>query len=277
VADTGSSEAPGTFAAFSTAPLAEDTDVVGIPQLTVKLDAPTFAASQAAGPAGMLVLFAKLYDVDPGSGDAVLPQNLVSAVRIPDVTKPVSIELAGIAHRFAKGHQMKLVLTSSDVVYRNTNGGGPVSVAIDPASPSTLRVPILGRQDGPTGSGPGGTTPFTAAPGAPKPQKDGFGLRAPALPRAAKLPSAKRCLSRRVFRITLRRPADGARIRSVRVTVNGKRVKAHLRRGRRPTARVDLRGLKRGTVRVLITVRTVRGRTLRSARTYHTCVAKKKP
>src|SRR5204863_9388397 len=62
VSDQGSTEAPGTFAAFTSAPLSEDTDVVGIPELTVKLSAPVHAQSQAAGPAGMLVLFAKLYD-----------------------------------------------------------------------------------------------------------------------------------------------------------------------------------------------------------------------
>ena len=40
-------------------------DVVGSPRLTVQLTAPTVAATQARGPAGQLVVFAKLYDVGP--------------------------------------------------------------------------------------------------------------------------------------------------------------------------------------------------------------------
>jgi hypothetical protein len=171
---------------------------------------------------------------------------------------------------------MRLTLSTSDAVYRNSNVAGPVSIKIDPATPSTLQVPILGAPRGGTGTGPSGTTPFTPSPDAPKPQRPGAGAQPPASSRAATLPSARRCLSRRVFRIRLHRPAKGqGRIRSVRVTVNGKRVK--VRRGKRYTARVDLRGLPRGTARVAITVRTTKGRTLRSARTYRTCTPKKKP
>ena len=44
-----------------------------------------------------------------------------------------------------------------------------------------------------------------------------------------------------------------------------------LRRGKRLRATVNLRGLPKGTFRVLITVKTKKGRTLRSARTYRTC------
>jgi hypothetical protein len=58
------------------------------------------------------------------------------------------------------------------------------------------------------------------------------------------------------------------------VTVNGKRVKT--RKGKRVKATVDLRGLPKGIARVSVTVRTAKGRTLRSARTYRTCVPKKR-
>jgi ABC-2 type transport system ATP-binding protein len=265
--DTGGTDAQGTSVAFSTAPLTEDTDVVGIPRLTAKLDAPTFAASQDADPLSKLVLFAKLYDVAP-DGSSTLPRNLVSAVRVGDVTKPVTIELPGISHRFAKGHEMQLVLATSDVQYRGNTAGGPVSVVADPAAPSTLTIPVLGAQTGPSGSGPNGTTPFAAPPGSPPAQQAGAGGPRRSAP-AARLPSAKKCASRRRFRIHLRRG-----VRSAQVAVNGKRVK--VLRGKRLRAPVDLRGLPKGTVRVTVTVRTARGRTLRSARTYHTCVAKKR-
>jgi predicted acyl esterase len=264
--DTGGNEAPGTSVAFSTAALGEDTDVMGIPRLTVHLDAPTFAASQGADALSKLVLFAKLYDVAP-DGSLTLPRNLVSAVRVADVTKPVAIELPGIAHRFAKGHKMQLVLSTSDVQYRGNTLGGPVSVATDPASPGILTIPVLGAQTGPSGSGPDGTTPFAAPPGSPPAQKAGAGGPRRSAP-SARLPSAKRCASRRSFRIHLRRG-----LRSATVLVNGKRVR--VLRGRRLRAPVNLRGLPKGTFRVTVTGRTTRGRTLRSARTYHTCLPRK--
>ena len=89
---------------------------------------------------------------------------------------------------------------------------------------------------------------------------------------AARLP--RRCRSRRNFLIRLNRAPRGDRVRSARVTLDGKRVK--LIRGKRLPARIDLRGRRKGSVRVVATVRTVRGRVLRSARTHHTCVAGKR-
>src|SRR3954452_10355998 len=172
--DVGANDAPGASVSFSTPALGADKDVVGIPRLTVSLDAPTFAAAQAADPATHLVMFAKLYDVD-AAGDVSLPRTLVSSVRVADVTKPVTIELPGIAHRFAKGHSMRLVLTTSDATYHGNNFAGPVSVSVDPAKASALTIPVLGEQAGPTGSGPNGTTPFKAASGAPAPQPAGLG------------------------------------------------------------------------------------------------------
>lgn len=79
------------------------------------------------------------------------------------------------------------------------------------------------------------------------------------------LPSAKRCLSRRAFTIHLPRG-----LRSAVVTVAGKRVAR-----RRGSARVDLRGLPRGSFRVRITGRTRAGKLVRSVRTYRTCAAKR--
>src|SRR4051812_49356040 len=46
--DVGASDAPGASVAFSTPVLGADTDVAGIPRLTVSLDAPSFAAAQSA-------------------------------------------------------------------------------------------------------------------------------------------------------------------------------------------------------------------------------------
>jgi ABC-2 type transport system ATP-binding protein len=133
-------DAPGTFAAYDTAPLAADTDIVGIPKLTVRLDAPVFAQSQSQDPATKLVLFVKLLDVDD-KGTTTLPRNQVSAVRVGDVTKPVEIELPGIVYRFAKGHRMRLVVSTGNSTNRGNNVAGPVSIATSQAAPGTLTIP----------------------------------------------------------------------------------------------------------------------------------------
>ena len=70
------------------------------------------------GPAGQLVVFAKLYDVGP-DGDAVeLPHRLISPVRSPTSTQPITIELPGIVHRFEAGHRLAVVLAGGDMAYR---------------------------------------------------------------------------------------------------------------------------------------------------------------
>lgn len=260
-------DAPGTTASFTGAPLSEDLDVVGVPRLNVKLEAPTFAQSQAQGPASKLVLYAKLLDVGP-DGAAKLPRNLLSAVRVPDVTKPVEIELPGIAYRFAKGHSLRVVIATSNATNRGNNLAGPVSVVVDPAAPSTLTVPRLGAQAGGAGSGPSGTTPFTPAAGAPAPQTAGRGR--PRTLTAASLSSNRRCVKRRAvaFRIVRHKGSNAAR--SATATVNGRTVRKL--RGRRLLGTTRLTGMpKRGSYRVVVTVKTVGGRTIRSARTFRAC------
>ena len=174
--DPSASDAPGTSVSFTTAALTQDTDVAGPSKLTVHLDAPTFAQTQSADPGTHLVLFAKLYDVAP-DGTAVLPRKLNSAARVADVTKPVTIELPGIVHRFAKGHKMRLTLATSSLSYRGNNAAGPVTVTVDPAAPSVLSVPRLGAPSGAAGTGPNGSTPFTPPAGDAKPQAPGAGVQ----------------------------------------------------------------------------------------------------
>jgi hypothetical protein len=99
------------------------------------------------------------------------------------------------------------------------------------------------------------------------------GRRAPGAARVIELPSSRRCVSRRRFRIRLHEP-DGSRLVSALVRVNGRQVRAV--RGRRLTAAVDLRGLPRGRFRVSITVRTSAGRRITAARRYRTCTPKRR-
>jgi hypothetical protein len=76
--------------------------------------------------------------------------------------------------------------------------------------------------------------------------------------------SARPCTNR--GRITIRLPK---RLRSARVTVNGKRQKVI--RGRRLRARIDLRRLPAGRYTVRIVGRTARGRLVRSTRRVSSC------
>ena len=104
------------------------------------------------------------------------------------------------------------------------------------------------------------------APATPKPA---------GLPPAASvisLPSARKCVSRRNFRIRLRKP-KGLTIREALVLVNGRRVRTV--RGKRLTAPVDLRGLPKGRFTVKITIVISDGRKLSGSRRYRTCARKR--
>jgi hypothetical protein len=87
------------------------------------------------------------------------------------------------------------------------------------------------------------------------------------------LPSARRCVSRRNFRIRLRHPR-GDKLRRARVYVNGKRVRVVRRK--RLTARVDLRGLPKGRFTVKVQAVTRAGKRLTELRSYRTCVPRAK-
>jgi predicted acyl esterase len=134
---------PGTAIRFATAPLGSAVNVVGSPRLTVNLTAPVVAGTQAAGPGGQLVVFAKLYDVGPGT-TIQLPDRLISPVRVADVTKPVTIELPGIVHRFAAGHQLVVVLAGGDMAYRGSTVPQQVTLSTGPNIVQKLTVPVVG-------------------------------------------------------------------------------------------------------------------------------------
>jgi hypothetical protein len=82
------------------------------------------------------------------------------------------------------------------------------------------------------------------------------------------LPPARRCVSRRHFRIRLRVPQRG-RVRSATVFVGKRRVA--VRRGKRLTTRVNLRRLPKGRFVVRVRLRLRSGRTITLRRVYHTC------
>lgn len=137
------SDAPGTFVAFTSAPLAEGAAIVGSPRLTLHLDAPVAGRTQAGGPLGRLVLFAKVYDVAP-DGTPTLKHRLVSPVRVGDVSEPVEVQLPGIVHKVRKGHRIQVVVAASDLAYAGNDLVQPVTVTTGPEEPSVLRLPVTG-------------------------------------------------------------------------------------------------------------------------------------
>jgi hypothetical protein len=94
----------------------------------------------------------------------------------------------------------------------------------------------------------------------------------PATPAPATTPVARRCTSRRSFRIRVPHLRHGERAIRANVYVNGKAVKVI--RGGRLRAKVVLTGLPRGTYQVKIVTRTNRGRIVTMHRRYRTCVGK---
>ena len=131
----------GTFAAWNSATLTQPVAVVGSPKLTAKVDAPVAAVSQAVGPAGMLVLFVRLQDVAP-DGTVTDIRQLTAPVRIPDVTRPFTVTMPAIAHQFAAGHQIRLVVAGGSVNYRGGQEPNPVTIA--GGGTQTLTLPVVG-------------------------------------------------------------------------------------------------------------------------------------
>ncbi len=141
--DNPPSDTDGTYAAYTSPVLTRPAVLVGSPKLTVRLQAPVAATTQAGGAAGKLVLFAKLYDVAP-DGTKKLQYRLVSPVRIGDVTEPVTIELPSVAQQFPAGHRIQLVVAGGDLAYANNHVAQPVTVLTDPAQPGRLELPLVG-------------------------------------------------------------------------------------------------------------------------------------
>ncbi|CAM3849332.1 CocE/NonD family hydrolase [Nocardioides marinus] len=132
---------PGTYAAFRTAPLAADLDVVGSPVARLGVEAPTAMTTQEVGPAGQLVLFVKVVDVAP-DGTRRLINGLEAPVRVPDVDRRFTVTLPGIVHRFERGHQLELVVAGGTLNYRGGALSTPVSITSGPGQ--TLRLPVVG-------------------------------------------------------------------------------------------------------------------------------------
>ncbi|ARF76352.1 peptidase S15 [Kitasatospora albolonga] len=133
----------GTYLGWRSAPLTAPVDVVGAPRATLKVRSPKAERVQNSGDASdKLVLFAKVYDVAP-DGTRTLVNRLVSPVRVPDVTRPFTVELPGIVHRYEKGHRLEFVIAASDTAYFGNRGIKPVTVTHAPEDTGVLELPVV--------------------------------------------------------------------------------------------------------------------------------------
>ncbi|MGW6734771.1 CocE/NonD family hydrolase [Streptomyces sp. NPDC055013] len=133
---------PGQFAAFESAPVADNLHITGSPTATVHVR----STSEDA------VLFGKVYDVGPDGTQQVLPSQLVTPLRVEGAKsgKDVTVTLPAIDHDIEKGHSLRLVLSSTDLGYAS------------PASPATYTVSLKGDLSVPTA--PGVSTAETPLP-----------------------------------------------------------------------------------------------------------------
>ncbi len=133
----------GTYLGWRSAPFTAPLDVVGAPKATLKVVSPKAERVQNSGDASdKLVLFAKVYDVAP-DGTRTLVNRLVSPVRVPDVTRPFTVELPGIVHRYEKGHRLEFVIAASDTAYFGNRGIKPVTVVSAPEDTGVLELPVV--------------------------------------------------------------------------------------------------------------------------------------
>ncbi|MCX5400925.1 CocE/NonD family hydrolase [Streptomyces sp. NBC_00102] len=133
----------GTHLDWTSAPLAADLDVVGAPRARLRVSSPKAERTRNSGDASdRLVLFVKVYDLAP-DGSAELVHRLVAPVRVPDVTRPFTVRLPAVVHRFAGGHRLRLVIAGSDTAYYGNRGAKPVTVTGSPQDPGVLELPVV--------------------------------------------------------------------------------------------------------------------------------------
>ncbi|MFG2770894.1 CocE/NonD family hydrolase [Streptomyces sp. NPDC048350] len=138
----------GTYLGWTSAPLTAPVDVVGSPRATLRVVSPRTERVQGSGDAAdKLVLFAKVYDIAP-DGRKTLVDRLVAPVRVPDVTRPFTVELPGIVHRYETGHRLEFVIAASDDAYSGNRGIKPVTVTAAPDDTGVLELPVVKGQVG---------------------------------------------------------------------------------------------------------------------------------
>jgi uncharacterized delta-60 repeat protein len=244
--------------------------VTGAPSADVPCPPTTGAASATGGTAGTPTVTCA-----PASFDGAQPLTydfewLRDTTVIAGATASTFVPASGDA-----GHLIACRVTghnaygSSKAVSNGVRLPGTVVIEPDPTTPDRPG----GGPPPPSGPAAPGPTPAPAPIALPLPKPAPPAASAIAPSSVFTLPSSKRCVSRRSFKIRIREP-KGVKLVSASVTVNTKRVKTL--KGKRITAGVDLRGLPKGSFTLSVSARTADGRTVKQTRKYRTCAASSK-
>jgi hypothetical protein len=178
---------------------------------------------------------------DPASGDFRIPET--SALRdAGGGLAPGTLDVLGLPRIFGP---------AVDIGAHEYQPPAPPPVVPDPVPPAPAPAPPAAAP-----------TPVPPAPPAALPKLKAGNV--------VSLPAARRCVSRRAFRIRVRTP-KGARIATVRVKVGKRKAKTY--KGSR--TRVDLRGLPKGRFTVRVTVTLKDGRRATTTRRYRTCAPRR--
>jgi len=131
------SELPGQFGAYTSAPLESTVDLVGAPTVRIR----------AASPTGEAVLFVKLYDVDQRGGMSVVgglaPVRLTGLPAAITDAPPASVTLPGAVVRLESGHRLMLTIATADQGYATPNAPTVYTVALGDGTGATLTLPSL--------------------------------------------------------------------------------------------------------------------------------------
>jgi len=126
-------DVPGQSAAFQSAPLTRPVQVTGSPVVQLRV------TGQSA-----ITLFAKLYDVDQ-AGNAILPDQLAAPLTVPaGQGRNITVQLPAVDHSFAAGHELRLVLSTTDYAYATPQAGTVYQVALASPGLSVPSDPALG-------------------------------------------------------------------------------------------------------------------------------------
>ena len=228
-----------------------------------------------------------LADFDLDGKLDIASANTTSNVQTDNTVAVVLGDSAGgfsLAKLFATAQQPDAVAvgdlngdTKPDIVSANGAsvglGGSNVTVLLNTTEgPPTTSTPTTTTTTTGGGSAPPAAPP-PAAPPAPLAAAAPLATLPPRFDDIVRLPSTRRCVSRRNFRIRLRVPR-GITLASATVTVDGKRVRVV--RGARLRAPVDLRGLPKGRFSVKIDLVTSTGARITGTRRYRTCAPKRR-
>lgn len=136
-------------AVFESEPLAEALDVVGSPVVNLNV----------ASSSGEAVLFTKVYDVAP-DGSATLVQGLVAPARLTDLpatldqAESTPITLPALAHSFQEGHQLRVVVSSTDQAYATPAEAATYQVSLASGVTGALSIPDVTGQPAPEFTAP---------------------------------------------------------------------------------------------------------------------------